>query len=96
MEEDVANHTAVAATTITRMRIASGRHSHQFSYLCVRESNGRYRIHIRSRFETGEGRGPAGIARVRVAERGGRDGEVVRSHTLMYRFGSEGRIHEGR
>ena len=48
------------------------------------------RMHILSRFGTGEGLGSAGIASVRVAERGGRDGEVVSSHTLMYRSGSEG------
>ena len=51
---------------------------------------------ILSRFETDEGLGPAAIASVRVAERGGRDGEVVRSHTLMYRSGSEGRNGEER
>ena len=51
---------------------------------------------IVSRFETGEGLGPAAIARVRVAERGGRDGEVVSFHTLMYRSGSEGRLGEER
>ena len=49
-----------------------------------------------SHFGTGEGRGPAGIASVWVAERGGRDGEVVSFHTLMYRSGSEGRLGEGR
>ena len=53
-------------------------------------------MHIVSRFETGEGRRPAGIASVWVAERGGRDGEVVSSHTLMYRSGSEGWNGEGR
>ena len=51
---------------------------------------------ILSRFQTGQGLGPAAIARVRVAERGGRDGEVVSSHTLMYRSGAEGRNGEER
>ena len=54
------------------------------------------RIYIRSHFRTARGLDRAAIASVRVAERGGRHGDVVSSHTLMYRSGSEGRIGEGR
>ena len=56
----------------------------------------RYRMHILSRFRTARGLGRAGIAGERAAERGGRDGEVVTSQSLMYRSGSEGRIGEER
>ena len=51
---------------------------------------------ILEHFRTARGLGRAGIAGERAAERGGRDGGVVRSHTLMYRSGSEGRLGEGR
>ena len=53
-------------------------------------------LFILSRFRTGQSLGPAAIASVRVAEREGRDGEVVSLHTLMYRLGSEGRNGEER
>ena len=56
----------------------------------------RSRMDIVEHFRTTQGRRPAGFASVRVAERGGRDGEVVSSHTLMYRSGSEGRNGEER
>ena len=51
---------------------------------------------ILEHFQTARGLGPAGTANVWVAERGGRDGEVVSFHSLMYRSGSEGRIGEER